>query len=837
MKRTRSTKPCVLVLLAATLLAVSYLNGQDHGFSDDRATLHGTRDRDYDLKHIKLDLTFNHAEKSVMGTATTTLTPINDNFDRVVLDAVDLAITSVSVATDVTIEEAPTRGSQPVAFTLADDHLIVDLDKAYASGDLITLEIAYSAHPRLGLYFVQPDSAYPNKPWQIWSQGEMEENRHWFPGYDFPNDQMTSEMIATVPEGNLVISNGELLNITRNQEAGTVTYHWRESIPHVNYLISIIAGEFAEVRDEWEGIPLQYFVEPKYIDLVERSFAKTSDMMSFYSETIGIKYPYEKYAQTSIADFMWGGMENVSATTLTEYTLHDERAHLDFSSDGLVAHELAHQWWGNLLTTKNWNHIWLNEGFATYFEALYTEHDQGYRAFTLEMDENRQYYMKEDSKEYRRPIVTSWYENPEELFDRHSYQKGSLVLHMIRTLLGEDLWWKSIRHYARTYAGHTVETNDFKQAIEDATGRSMDWFFDQWVYHGGHPEYEVSWTWDRKQQAVALEVRQVQEIDDVTPLFRMPIEISVTGDFGTERFTIQVNQKEETFHLPLLEKPRRVEFDPKDHVLKTLHFTKSKKEILDQLANAGDHSRMRAARWLADYPDGKVTKALGSALRYDPFRGVRTAAARSLGSIRTKAARDSLLANVRAEHPRVRRAVVAALGEYVGDKKIAAALEDVFRNDSSYYTQAEAVMGIAKLATTTAYDVCVEALEMPSHKNVIRTGALYGLSELGDPRGVDHALAWAEYGRPPEVRAKAITALAKLALVNPDQRKKIENTLVSLLEDPHFYVRYSAMEALGKLGNPALIPSLETSLSREVHFRLQDAARDAIRRIGRTGTD
>ncbi|MFB0515749.1 MAG: M1 family aminopeptidase [Candidatus Neomarinimicrobiota bacterium] len=817
----------VVVLLALVLPG----SAQDRGFSNERSTIHYTRDRSYDLQHLKLDISFDHAEGKVMGTATTTLAPINDGLTRVVFDAVDLSIESVALKVDVAIETTSKRGHRPLAYSVENGQLIINLDKAYASSEPIILEVAYQARPRKGLYFVRPDEAYPDKPWQIWSQGEMEESRYWFPCYDAPNDQMTTEMIVTVPEGQLAISNGELLDVRRNENTGTVTYRWRENVPHVTYLVSVVVGEFAEVRDEWEGIPVFYYVEPRYRDKAERSFAKTPDIIGYYSEMIGIRYPYEKYAQTTIADFIWGGMENISATTLTENTLHDERAQLDVSSAGLVAHELAHQWWGDLLTVKNWNHIWLNEGFATYFDALYVEHDKGRQEFILRLDGYRRAYLAEDSRQYRRPIVTNRYEDPEQMFDRHSYQKGALVLHMIRTLLGDELWWKAIRHYGRTHTGHTVETNDFKQAIEDATGRSLEGFFDQWIYHGGHPEYAVSWKWDRKRQAVALEVKQVQTVDQLTPLFQMPIEAAVTGDFGSETFIIQVEKAEEIFYLPVPSKPSRVEFDPNDHVLKELTFPKPKGEVLEQLSQAGDLSRMRAAEWLAEYTDRKVSAALGTALRQDPFRGVRSKAAWSLGKIKTKAARDSLLANLHDEHTQVRQAIIAALGNYTGDEQVAAALEEVFRGDSSYYAQAAAVRSIARIATPNAYDLCVEALEVASDQEVIRGSALDGMAQLNDPRGVDHALAWAAYGQPPQVRTGAIAALADLADVVPVRRVEIRDRLVSLLEDPDFRVRSAAIRALGKLGDPKTIPALKASLEREAHFKHRGAAREAIAKI------
>jgi aminopeptidase N len=429
----------------------------------------------------------------------------------------------------------------------------------------------------------------------------------------------------------------------------------------------------------------------------------------------------------------------------------------------------------------------------------------------------------------RNASVTNLYENAEELFDRHSYQKGGLVLHMLRYILGDELWWKAIRYYAKTYSGETVETNDLKQAIEDATGIALDWFFDQWLYRAGHPNYNVSWEWERKRKAVALDVKQIQTDNGISPLFRMPVEIAVTGNFGTQKHRIMVSKNQETFYIEVPEKPIRVEFDPENFILKELRFAKSKKEILDQLKNSGDAGRMRAAGWLAQYQDGKTVEALGQALRQDTFRGVREKAAESLGKIKTKAARDSLMANLHTWPSSVRRVIITALGQYTADEKVAAVLENAFRTDSSYYAQANAIESLAEMGASKAYDLCVEALDIPSHSEVIRRAALAGFASLNDSRGIDHALDWAAYGRPSHSRSGAIKALSHLAGTAHDRKTEIREFLVALLEDPSPKVRGGAMFALGKLGDTKAIPDLKASYDKEVHHKLRERARDAIK--------
>ncbi len=420
------------------------------------------------------------------------------------------------------------------------------------------------------------------------------------------------------------------------------------------------------------------------------------------------------------------------------------------------------------------------------------------------------------------------------MFDRHTYQKGALVLHMIRYLLGDELWWQAIKHYARTHAGQAVETNDFRQAIEDATGRPLEWFFDQWIYRGGHPQYDVSWKWNRKRSAVALTVKQTQKVDQVTPLFRMPVQAAVTGEWGTETFTIEVDQVEEVFYLEVAAKPVRVAFDPQDWVLKELTFDKTKKELLDQLANGGDVERRRAVDWLSEYNRKAVVTALGGALREDPFRGVREQAAKSLGLIRTKAARDELLKGLQDPDSRVRQKVVTALGDYKGDEQVASALVEQFTSDASYYVRAKVVTALANMRSKRAGEIIEAALETDSFKEIIRDSAMTALAKLKDPAGIDSAIEWAEYGRPLPVRQGAIRTLGKLGRLAPQRNDEVRDLLVGCLQDPHFRARMAAMKALGDLGDDQAISDLEAAIEREYLFGNKNAGRDAVTKLCRT---
>ena len=310
-------------------------------------------------------------------------------------------------------------------FGANDGKLTVTLDKAYGLGDTLDLAIEYSGSPDRGLYFVLPETPYPEKRLSFWTQGEAEDTHHWLPCYDYPNERATSEMIVTVEKPLHVLSNG-VLTETKENDGNTTTYHWQMNVPHSSYLISLAGSDFAIYHDRAGDLPVDYYVA-KYVDeaTARRFMGNTPRMIRFFGDKLGQPYPYAKYAQVCVPDFLAGGMENISATTMTETALHDEIAELEHQEDGLVAHELAHQWFGDFLTCKDWSHLWLNEGFASYFDPLYTQHALGDDVFRLEMKGSQDSYMVSDQG-YRRPIVESRYETSDDMFDGVTYSEGCL---------------------------------------------------------------------------------------------------------------------------------------------------------------------------------------------------------------------------------------------------------------------------------------------------------------------------------------------------------------------------------------------------------------------------
>ncbi len=399
------------------------------------------RSRDVDQRHVRLELKFDFDKQEIRGRETLTLKPFTP-VKQVTLDAADMKILHVAL-----IQEK--QPAKKLKFRTPKNKLEIDLPREYTSEQSFKLLIEYHiVHPKHGAHFVIPDKREPGRLTMVWTQSETEYAHYWYPCIDSPTDRLTSEIVATVPEKFFVLSNGQLQSNKKNND-GTRTMHWSQAKTHVPYLLSVVAGEFEAHQQKWDGIPVTSYVPTGRLPDAARSFDKTPAMMKFFSEKIDLRYPWSKYTQICVDEYAWGGMEHTTATTLNLGTLHDARAHLDVSSDGLVAHELAHQWWGDLLTCKDWGEIWLNESFATYFTTLWTEHDLGWNQATWDRHREAESYKQEDKSRYRRPIVSYRYSDPSNVFDRHSYPKGARVLHMLRHELGDDLFWKSIQLYAK----------------------------------------------------------------------------------------------------------------------------------------------------------------------------------------------------------------------------------------------------------------------------------------------------------------------------------------------------------------------------------------------------
>jgi aminopeptidase N len=779
-------------------------------------------DRVVDIQHIALALDVDPAKRTVAGTATLRAAAIAPT-KSVELDAVELTIDKV------------TANGRPAVFRHDGKKLRVELPHALAAGADLVLAIDYKGAPRRGLYFVGPDDGYPDKPMQVWTQGQDEDSRYWFPCFDSPHEKATSEIEVRVPASMFALSNGVL--VSDKTTGGKRTVHWRLDVPHSCYLITLAVGDFATIETRWRELPVVYYVQRGREAEAQRTLERTPQMIEVFSTKFGVAYPYPRYSQVFVADFIFGGMENTSATTLTDTILLDERAAIDYDVDALVSHELAHQWFGDLVTCRDWGEGWLNEGFATYSEYIWREHHEGRDAADLELEEWAETYFGEDATRYRRTIATKLYDEPIDIFDHHLYDKGGRVLHMLRDVLGDDAFWKALAHYLGKHRHGLVESRDLARAVEDATGKVVDWFFSQWVIDGaGHPELDIGVAWDPETRIASVRVEQQQRADGRTPLFRLPTRMRFrVGDKDVDH-AFEVSEPKQTFRFELASEPSQAIFDPGRVLLARRTIDKPEPVWAAELAGATlAIDRAAAAQALAKRGGPAAEKALSTALEKDKFWAVRGSAALGLAQIRTTSARDRLIKRLAAEvHPRARRIIARALGEFVHDQPAAAALAKIVgKGDASYFVEAEACLALGKTRTPRAGELLRTAAGRESFTDVIRQHAYRGLAEARDDGALGLLVDGTKWGRPSQGRRAAAGALATLMRGRRDREARdVRERVELLLVDRDFRVQAAAIEALAVIGDPGAIPALQRLIDRELDGRLRRRGKEVIRDLG-----
>ena len=538
-------------------------------------------------------------------------------------------------------------------------------------GSSVTLNIKYNTGvhndpnfgpgPRSGFHFIKADPSYPNKPLQAWTQGETIESRYWFPCIDHPLLKYGREIHVTTPSDFIVISNGIHNNPTKEiietgNSSQKIKWIWKEPNPNSAYLTSVVIGKFSEKCEEYDKgrITLNYYWSPA-IDEKDAmlTFEDTPKMLTFFEEYLGTKYPYKKYAQVAVEDFEFGGMENTTCTTLNSSFLHNQQAHVDFSSDYLIAHELAHQWFGDLVTCRDWEHIWLNEGFANYSEALYWEYKykdqvkkEEFYYYVMQASDS---YFDEANNLYKRPIVTRIYKHPDEIFDGHAYEKGGCVLHMLRSYIGDNNFRTSIKEYLHKFKDSTADTNDLRLVFEETSGIGLGNFFDQWIYRSGHPKLNVEFSLDEYNNKAKIKIIQVQDEDP----FEFDLDIKIyyldnktdSSDLDIELKSLKVSEKENEiiFDIPNDNhgKAKIVGFfsiDPDFKILKEISSIKvSTKLLIRQLEdnkNTNIVERIQSIQSLKDKYSQETISALKKAILEDEFYGVSIEATNAIGGFK-----------------------------------------------------------------------------------------------------------------------------------------------------------------------------------------------------------
>ncbi len=693
-------------------------------FSPPRASLHYAPDRTCDLLNVSLDLDVDYPNRSIKGTVVNTMSPLRNGITDVVLNAgADLDIQGVLLDGKTAMY---TRDG-------ADLHIKTP---ALVKGKVIKITVTYEAKNSKGrsfgqggggFHWIQANDSNPTKI-GFWTQGESMSNNEWCPTWDYPNDLTTSETRCTVQSDWDVIGNGVLVKTTLSADKKRKTFDWKMTQPHATYLLSLCGGPFDIKKDKWEGVDLWYVVPKGEGYMIDDSFGHTKDMLSFYSQVLGVKYAWPKYAQDAMYDF-GGGMENVSATTLGEGSLTEARDGF-YEMDSLNSHELGHQWFGDLVTCKDWGDIWLNESFATFMQMIYFEHSRGEDAYAWEIWNNTNSYLRE-ARSYKRPLSTKMYPNADAMFDSHTYPKGGVILHTLRKMLGDEAFYAGLNLYLTTWRHTPVESAQLRRAMTEATGINVEPFWAQWIEKPGHPVLDTTWTWDAGK--VLLTVKQTQDTSDGTPVYDIDAHVGLIGANGMQRVPIHLSKTEETFTIPTTSKPEAVLLDPDHDFLRempTLHWAESElPAILKYAPFAPD--RAEAMKRLLDNPTDTHVQLVVQALEAD--KGVSPAFERvfQLADLKKPELRAFWTGQLgHADFGREAQAV-SALGSLPADPATIQKLRSLVNDKSPIQVVVNAINALKRWDAKANADVFKRALEIKDRRGRIKRAAQEALGSGG----------------------------------------------------------------------------------------------------------
>ena len=790
-------------------------------------------DRVVDFTHMRLDLDIPDMNRPHLSAVQTlTLTPISARVPELTLDAHLLDIKSVRCEGHTTKFE--TDGST----------LTVTFDPPLAAGTETTLLTSYNVDdPPQGLLWTLESPAWPGRPAQIHTQGEAQSNSYWFPCHDFPNERLTTELIVTVPDGYVVSANGRLVNDTKpGSSKGRVAFHWLQDKPHVNYLVSMVVGKF-DIVDAGgsKKLPLPVYVPPGRGRDVPRTYGHTPQMIELFNRLTGRDYPWDRYAQVVVWNFGAGGMENTSATTMYDTAVLSPAGLVDGDLDGLISHELAHQWFGDLITCKSWDHIWLNEGFATYFTHLWMEQRAGH--FGTSNDEylagilgNFDTVCQHDKCEapYIAPLVSKAYSDPGESFGRagNPYPKGASILHMLRMRLGDEAFFRAIATYVNRYQLKTAETGDFRRVMEEASGDSLEQFFQQWCFRPGTPDLAVETSWSDSDHALTVTCDQKQHIDGANPAFsfNLPIWIAAgqagsrsagAATLGRGRFlTLPVIGKSASMKFRLDHEPPMVVIDPQLAVLAHTVINQPEAAWIAQLEGGPTFAaRAAAARALETGDSPAARDALVRTARDDSLHARLRAIAIETLAKRHDAPTLLALAQGVTLPPDTRVTLAESLASAGKEKasprdRLGEALARLASADASPRTRAAALRGLGAMKATGKLKVLIDAADVDSQHDRVRQGALEALGDMDAREGLPVVLRYAAPGAYNRTRPIAIAAIAKLAHHDPEAAYA---ALSGLLADRERRAWDSAGEALVKLGD---------ARAAEAFTRLSESKRD-----------
>jgi aminopeptidase N len=769
-----------------------------------------------DIIHTSLALRFDWLRQHVLGSAQIRFKPYFYPQNTLELDAKGFDIKGVFQLD--TLERFDTTAKQYVKEFIFDTleyvynkkQLVVKLRKNHSRFDTLDILIDYTAKPNeipenilgskgdKGLYYINADGLEEGKPQQIWTQGETEYNSCWFPTIDTPNEKMTQDIRLTVDAKFKTLSNGRLVESTLNADS-TRTDHWVQRIPHAPYLAAFVIGDFAVVRDTMpNGLELSFYVEPKYKPYAKAIFGRTAAMMTFFEDKFGLKFPWDKYAQVAVRDFTAGAMENTTMTVHAESVQSDARSLLDGNADAIIAHELAHHWFGDWITCENWGQLPLNESFANYSEYLWLEHHKGEQEADIwAQAEQQQYFGESDQKQV--PLIRTHYNDAEEMFDAHSYSKGGQILNMLRRYVGDDAFFMAIQKYVAAHRLSTAEVGDLRKEFEAVTGEDLNWFFDQWFMSSGHPSLKI----DKKYETEKLTLTVTQTQDSLyTPIYRLPIKVDIWVNGQRKRESVVINRAKQSFEFAVTQKPDLVDFDAEKQLLGNIDYEKPKTELIFQFYHADKYmGKYEALTGLeGQVKTDSTVRALMMAAMNNDFWKIRQMAVSNFteyDGLQFVEIERILQSKARVDtDPRVRMEAIITMNSF-GDNSN----DPLFRealNDSSYQVVAAALDAYLINKPDDAAEVVARFEKLPNADVITAVAGYY--ANQGQPERYDWFIEHLNNLKPAEYYNFLQVFGKYLIKSNTEtQRKALALLETTARNYPTYFVRFGAYQVLGLL--------------------------------------
>ena len=707
-----------------------------------REYYHESPKRVNDLIHTKLDVAFDWNKKHLLGTAYLDLKPYFEPQNSVRLDAKGFDIHQIALV-------KKDGAKIDLKYTYDQKQIVIQLDREYSRKEAYTLFINYTAKPddltleageaisdAKGLYFINPHGE-EEKPMQIWTQGETESSSCWFPCIDKPNERCTQEIAITVQEKYSTLSNGLMIKSTANTD-GTRTDIWKQELEHAPYLFMMAVGEFSITKDTWRNLDVNYYVEPEQEKHAQRIFGKTPEMMEFYSNLLGFDYPWDKYSQIIVRDYVSGAMENTSAVIHGEFVYSDEREFIDDPNEMIIAHELFHHWFGDWVTCESWPNLPLNEGFATYGEYLWMEGKYSPDEAAYYIHQDLIQYLNE-SRRKQEDLIRFDNANPIHMFDSHSYAKGGRILHMLRYAIGDDAFFTGLKYYLTEYANQAVEVHQLRLAMEHISGQDLNWFFNQWFLASGHALISIDQ--QINDTNVRLTISQNQSLE-TTPLYKLPLAIDIYINGEVQKHTIELTKQQEVFEFQTTSQADLIVFDADHYLLADISFEKTDQQWLYQLENAPHYyDRMEALDSLVTSENFvSISRAVKIGLN-DTFWAINTQALEHFKDVdtRTQGTLEGHLINMVKSHPKsdVRAAAINNLSLVFDQNENMASRShiDLYASasaDPSYIVAGDALRALSILELDAAY--LIARKELKSAKKELRAAVFYVIAKKADPR-------------------------------------------------------------------------------------------------------